>query len=94
MSNADRIRSINDPGWDGVNSTVAQLQLKTKDDLDIKFKRCFDTEAGKEVLKHLRSITLDQPCWVPGADASFGYSREGQNSIIREIEQRIKRANE
>jgi hypothetical protein len=31
---------------------------------------------------------------VPGADPSFGYAREGQNSLVREIEQRIRRANE
>ena len=39
-------------------------------------------------------MTIEQPAWMPGADASYGYSREGQNSLVREIELRIRRANE
>jgi hypothetical protein len=96
MSQAERIRSINSPGWDGVDSSVTHLEMpnSAQRDIDIQFKRCFDSEAGKKVLEHLRTITVDQPAWVPGADPSFGYAREGQNSLVREIEQRIKRANE
>ena len=96
MSQAERIRSINSPGWDGVDATITHLEMpnSAQRDLDIQFKRCFDSEAGKKVLEHLRTITIDQPAWVPGADPSFGYAREGQNSLVREIEQRIKRADE
>tara|TARA_R100000805_G_C3604293_1_gene104710 strand:+ start:492 stop:791 length:300 start_codon:yes stop_codon:yes gene_type:complete len=97
MSQADKIRSINDPGWDGVDADNEPIRLKNMDlqrDMDIQFHRCFTTEAGKKVLEHLRSITIEQPAWVPGADASFGYAREGQNSLVREIEQRIRRTNE
>lgn len=97
MSQAEKIRSINDPGWDGVDATIEPIRLKNMDlqrDMDIQFQRCFSTEAGKKVLEHLRSITIEQPAWVPGAEPSYGYAREGQNSIVREIEQRIRRANE
>ena len=97
MSQADKIRSINDPGWDGVAADSEPIRLKNMDlqrDMDIQFHRCFTTEAGKKVLEHLRSITIEQPAWVPGADASFGYAREGQNSLVREIEQRMRRTNE
>jgi hypothetical protein len=96
MSQAQRIQSINAPGWDGVDATVTHLEMPSNSqrDLDILFKRCFDSEAGKKVLEHLETITIDQPAWVPGADPSFGYAREGQNSIVREIQQRMKRANE
>ena len=97
MSQAERIRSINSPGWDGVDSSVTHLErpnTSAQTDLDIQYKRCFDTEAGKKVLENLRAITIEQPAWIPGADPSFGYAREGQNSLVREIEQRIKRANE
>tara|TARA_R100001440_G_scaffold15988_2_gene27098 strand:- start:4534 stop:4836 length:303 start_codon:yes stop_codon:yes gene_type:complete len=97
MSQAEKIRSINAPGWDGLDADAELIRIHNTDlqrDIDIQFKRCFDTEAGQKVLEHLRSITIDQPAWVPGAEPSFGYAREGQNSIIREIEQRIKRANE
>ena len=97
MSQAEKIQSINAPGWDGVDATDEPIRLQNIDlqrNLDINFKRCFETEAGKKVLEHLRAITIEQPAWVPGADPSFGFAREGQNSIVRDIEQRIKRANE
>jgi len=97
MNQAEKIRSINSPGWDGVDATVTPLRLRDADitrSLNTSFHRCFGTEDGQKVLAHLRHVTLEQPAWVPGADASFGYAREGQNSLVREIEQRIRRANE
>jgi len=96
-SQADKIRSINDPGWDGVNANVQSLRVNNFDaqkEIDILYHRCFNTKEGKKVLEHLRGMTIEQPAWMPGADASFGYSREGQNSLIREIEMRVRRANE
>ena len=97
MNQAEKIRSINSPGWDGVDATVTPLRIRDQDitrSLNISFQRCFGTEDGIKVLAHLRHVTLEQPSWVPGADPSFGYAREGQNSLVREIEQRIRRANE
>ena len=97
MNQADKIRSINAPGWDGLETDDAPIvihDVNLQRDLDIVFKRTFDTEAGKKGRAHLKAITVDQPAWVPGAEPSFGYAREGQNSIYREIEQRMKRANE
>ena len=97
MNQADKIRSINSPGWDGLETDDAPIVIHDVNlprDLDIVFKRTFDTEAGNKVLAHLKAITVDQPAWVPGAEPSFGYAREGQNSIYREMEQRMKRANE
>ena len=91
---AEKIRSINTPGWDGVNSNADVTRIHNvseQESLDLLYNRCFGTDAGQKVLEHLISLTLDQPCWTPGADPSFGYAREGQNSIIREIQQRIKR---
>jgi hypothetical protein len=96
-SQADKIRSINSPGWDGVNANVQHLKVNNFDaqkELDKLFHRCFTTDAGQKVLKYLRSVTIEQPSWTPGADASFGWSREGQDSIVMEIEARVKRANE
>tara|TARA_R100000908_G_C3717557_1_gene121647 strand:+ start:129 stop:425 length:297 start_codon:yes stop_codon:yes gene_type:complete len=95
MNQADRIRSINAIGWDGVNAENQPIKLTNQDlqkELDIQFKRCFGSESGQKVLEHLVNITINQPAWVPGADASFGYAREGQNSLVREIQQRIRRA--
>lgn len=94
---ADKIRDINSVGWDGLDANVHHLRLNDADaqiKLDYAYSKCFGTKEGKAVLEHLKQITLDQPCWVPGADTSFGYAREGQNSIVREIQQRIRRANE
>ena len=95
-SQADKIRSINSPGWDGVNANVENLKINNfaeQKKLDILYHRCFSTEAGQKVLKHLRSVTIEQPSWTPGAKASHGLSREGQDSIVFEIEARVKRAN-
>lgn len=95
---ADKIRSINSVGWDGVNATETVHPIRHDLDhqmsLDVAFRKTFQTKEGKRVLEHLVSITVDQPAWVPGADTSYGFAREGQNSIIREIQQRIRRANE
>ena len=97
MNTAQRIRSINSPGWDGVNAEAQPVKLEPLDlmrEMDLNFKRTFTTPAGKKVLAHLHAQTLDQPSWSPGGDASFGYAREGQNSIVREIIQRVKRADD
>tara|TARA_B100000214_G_C23537666_1_gene432461 strand:+ start:190 stop:516 length:327 start_codon:yes stop_codon:yes gene_type:complete len=92
-SQFDKITSINSPGWDGVNSNVEPFRknINEQNDLDIAFSQCFQTKAGQIVLDYLKKKTIDQPAWVPGAEPSFGYAREGQNSIIREINQRMER---
>ena len=82
---------INTPGWEGLNT----LDVHRKDDqleLDKAYARTFETEEGKKVLEHLKSKTLDQPTWIPGSDTSFGFAREGQNSVMRDILMRIERA--
>ena len=61
------------------------------DELDKVFVQCFSAEAGQKVLEHLRAITIETPTWFPGDDPSHGFHREGQNSLVREIEKRIKR---
>ncbi len=83
-------------GWDGLdesamaNAAAGQAQYR----LDMTYARAFASEAGQAVLAHLRSLTIEQPAWVPGQHHSQGYMREGQNSIVREIERRIRRAAE
>lgn len=83
-------------GWDSFFAeaeSVLPAEQKT-DDIDLKFVRCFSTEAGQEVLEYLKSVTIDQPTWYPGEDPSHGFAREGQNSIVREIIKRIERGRE
>ena len=75
--------------WSDLNNVVA---MEPADELDRMFAKTFATQAGKRVLTYLRRTTIEQPTWYPGEDASHGYAREGQNSIVREIERRIDRA--
>jgi|TARA_R100000479_G_scaffold151439_1_gene87216 hypothetical protein len=82
-------------GWEGIEVLDENVKSEPKDhqlELDKAFARTFETEEGKKVLKHLIEKTLEQPTWIPGLDNSYGYAREGQNSIVREINQRIERA--
>jgi hypothetical protein len=82
-------------GWDGIEFLDVKSKSETKDievEINKAFARTFETEEGKKVLEFLSKKTLEQPTWVPGGDNSYGYAREGQNSIIREIQQRIERA--
>ena len=89
-SQAHKIRSINTPGWDGLDATVQDIVVEPSQ-LDKTYAKVFTTEEGAKVLDHLMSITINQPAWVPGAEPSYGYAREGQNSIVREIQGRLRR---
>ena len=62
------------------------------DEVDKLHLRVFSTTDGAKLLRYLRGVTIEQPTWYPGEEASHGYAREGQNSLIREIERRLKRA--
>lgn len=84
-------------GWDELrdadNEHLTKIQA-SQEEINVAFVRCFSTEAGQTVLDFLRTLTLDQPSWYPGEDASHGYAREGQNSIVREILRRIEKGRE
>tara|TARA_R110002012_G_scaffold138888_5_gene295807 strand:- start:849 stop:1109 length:261 start_codon:yes stop_codon:yes gene_type:complete len=82
--------------WDELLLTEEQ-EIDSKDFVDPQelnrlYFRVFNTEDGQKVLKHLRAITIEQPSFIPGESASYGFCREGQNSIVREIEKRVQRA--
>jgi hypothetical protein len=88
---------MNPEGWDGLqdaNPEIGKKQQVDKDDVDRLYLRVFGSDDGQKLLTHLRSMTIEQPTWYPGEEASHGYAREGQNSLVREIERRIKRARE
>lgn len=79
--------------WNDVFGESVEAKSTDKQaDLDTLYARVFKSEAGMIVLNDLRSKTIEQPTWYPGEEASHGYAREGQNSIVRMIEERIKRA--
>lgn len=74
---------------------------KMQNELNKQFKITFSTPTGKKVLEHLIKCTIDQPAWIPGNTNCDGKSaeqhafmREGQNSIVREIINRVKTAKE
>lgn len=77
-------------GWEDLQSNV--VPLETVDETDRKYLKVFSTKSGREVLEHLKILTIDQPTWTPGEDPSYGYAREGQNSLVRDIIRRIERA--
>ena len=80
--------------WDEIEPDVSIPEDRKRDDLDILIARTFSTENGQKVLAWLRETYLENPSWQPGAENSYGYYREGQNAVIRDIEKRIKRIKE
>ena len=82
-----------DNGWDGLSFYEENAKVtKTDMELDILFAKTFGTPEGKRVLDHLCERTLESPSWFPGSDPNYGFVREGQNSLVREILKRINRA--
>jgi hypothetical protein len=79
-------------GWEGLREAEPKKQASEENEIDLVITRVFSTEDGVRLLDWLRSITIEQPTWYPGEEPSHGFAREGQNSIVRELERRIKRA--
>jgi hypothetical protein len=79
-------------GWDDLEGSEEFEPDQKGVDLNLMFARTFSTDEGKKVLAWMRDFYLEQPCWEPGADTSLGVFREGQNSVIRDIETRMRKA--
>lgn len=79
-------------GWDDLEAMQESLAPRESSDADKLCLRVFGTEEGQKLLKWLRDTTIEQPCWGPGSDASYGYFLEGRCSLVKEIESRIHRA--
>lgn len=82
-------------GWEGLRHAMPQSPEETRQepsDTDLLYLRVFGSDEGQKVLEHLRSLTIEQPTWYPGEDAAHGFAREGQNSLVREIERRLMKA--
>ena len=92
MEQAQKIRqSINSPGWAGLDAVADDAGVEPNQ-LDREFLNTFSTEDGKKVLTYLENITVHQPSWMPGSNKHYGYFREGQNSIVRQIQAKMRRA--
>ncbi len=79
-------------GWDDLEAMQQSLEPRESSDTDKLCLRVFGTEEGQKLLKWLRDVTIEQPCWGPGSDPSYGYFLEGRCSLVKEIESRIHRA--
>lgn len=59
--------------------------------------RVFGTKDGKKELERLRAATIESSAWSPSLAAQSGieaanahaYAREGQNALVRDIENKI-----
>lgn len=88
--------------WDPYGDIGQQAREATErsqqgeDEVNKLCHRVFSTEDGKKLLAYFIGHTLDKPVCMHqyGAiqGAAYGFHREGQNSIIREIQTRIKKA--
>ena len=81
-----------DFGKPKISPEAAQKQLE----MDVLYAKTFSSQAGKKVLADLRSITIEAPTFSLSdgfLGIMKGYSREGQNALVRQIEARMKRAN-
>ena len=54
--------------------------------------RVFGSEDGLKLLNWFKAAYLDQSVDIPGSDSSHAYFREGQNSVVRDIFNRIAKA--
>ena len=82
-------------GWDDLEQALPLENADVKDkrnDTDRLCLRVFKSKDGKELIDWLRQTILEQPVALPGSDSSYAFYREGQNSIIRDLEARIIRA--
>ena len=82
-------------GWDDLEQPLP-LDIRDvkekRNDIDRLCLRVLKSKDGKEFMEWLRETILEQPVALPGSDSSYAFYREGQNSIIRDLEARIIRA--
>lgn len=90
--------SDNPLDWNISDVETGKKQLEESDkkayELNHLFANTFSTPSGKKVLEWLTEHTLESPTWWPGKPPDYGYFREGQNSLMRQIKDKIKQANE
>jgi len=81
-------------GWEGLNEISLDIRdsQQAVEDLNKLCLRVLGTEDGKQLMRWLRASILEQPVAPPGSDSSYAYYREGQNSIVRDLEARLIKA--
>jgi hypothetical protein len=83
-------------GWESLQATNSDIRdvKQAREDLAKLCLRVLDSEDGKKLMEWLRTAHIEHPVAVPGADPSYAFYREGQCSVIRDLEARIKYAKE
>lgn len=86
-----RIENAVTEGWEGLETASQDIRESQQivDDLNKLCLRVLGTEDGIKLMEWLRASTLERPVAVPGSDPSYAFYREGQNSIVRDLEARI-----
>lgn len=89
-----KLESAISEGWEGLQEITLDVRdsQQAVEDLNKLCLRVFGTEDGEKLMGWLRASILEQPVAVPGSDPSFAFFREGQNSIVRDLEARITKA--
>jgi hypothetical protein len=83
--------------WDLEEEPNPQLKKaqEEQESLDFAYAQTFATTEGKRVLEHLRKHTIEAGTWLSSLPyekaIAHGFAREGQNALVRNIEQRIER---
>jgi hypothetical protein len=75
----------------GQTSDIREVDQK-RDDLARLTLRVFACDDGQKLLDWLRQMYVNVPVAVPGTDPSHAYFAEGQRTVVREIEARIRQA--
>lgn len=82
-------------GWDDLEQALP-LDIRDvnqkRDDIDRLCLRVLGSEDGEKLLEWLREAVVEQPVALPGSDPSYAYYREGQNSLVKDLQARLIRA--
>jgi glucose-6-phosphate dehydrogenase assembly protein OpcA len=89
-----KLESAISDGWEGLQEITLDVRdsQQAVEDLNKLCLRVLGTEDGQKLMGWLRASVLEQPVAVPGSDPSYAFYREGQNSIVRDLEARITKA--
>lgn len=88
---------INTAGWDGVNAespNPLEYSQTKEAEIDRSVARVLESEDGQRMMEWLTDAYLHQPAWAPGYSTDYGFFREGQNTLVREIQNKANRAKE
>ena len=84
-------------GWDALDldhpqyANVRRIMAEDGEARAKVIRECFRTDAGKQTLRWLMEFLI-QPASPPGSPEGYGFFREGQNDVVRQILQNIELA--